>query len=131
MDRAGVPQAAGQDAAGPEKSTPTGISPDVLLRQVQILLNAADEANDSGRYETFALQRQAREVLAEAIDRLSIQPNAPLVLAGDERALRRVFYCAVSRGVAVSPYERDEMENAFICAVKRRANALRKEARHA
>lgn len=50
-------------------------------------------------------------------------PNYPLVLAGDERTLRRVFSRAVNRATLVSPYERDEMENAFICAVKRRRRA--------
>ena len=44
---------------------------ETLLLQAQLLLLEADEANHSGDYGTFALQAQARECLAEAIDRLA------------------------------------------------------------
>lgn len=45
----------------------------LLLVQAQLLLADADEANGTGDYGTFALQSQAREVLAEAIDQLRRQ----------------------------------------------------------
>lgn len=48
----------------------------LLLLQAQQLLNDADEANHSGDFGTFALQAQARQVLAEAIDRLAAAREA-------------------------------------------------------
>lgn len=44
------------------------ITVSLLLNLAADLLNEADEANHSGHPITEALQRQAREVLAEAID---------------------------------------------------------------
>ena len=51
-----------------------------LLTQALVLLNDADEANHCGHPVTFELQRQTREVLAEAIDELAAR-----VIAGVPR----------------------------------------------
>ena len=48
-----------------------GVDQFLLLRQALLLLHDADEANHSGDYGTFALQAQARECLAEAIDEVA------------------------------------------------------------
>lgn len=46
----------------------SALSLETLLRQAQALLRDADEANHGGYPVTYDLQRQARELLAEAID---------------------------------------------------------------
>lgn len=61
-----------QPLAGKALATP---SLETMLLQAQVLLHEADEANHRGETATYSLQRQARELIAEAIDEL--QGGAP------------------------------------------------------